>query len=255
MKIIILGTGTSVGIPMIGCSCAVCRSDDPRDKRLRTAAYLETPDLRLCIDTGPDFRQQMLQNGITRLDAVLFTHSHQDHIAGLDDTRPFSIFQQRSLDLYADALTQDALRRSFFYAFDPQFKYPGGPDLSLHSIEHGKAFRIGTTDIIPITITHGNLPILGFRIGDFTYITDASHISPESQAQIKGSKVLILNALRLQPHWSHFSLSQALEMIDCLQPERAYLTHFSHQIGKHAEVETQLPTHIRLAYDGLEIVV
>lgn len=253
MKITILGTGTSTGIPMIGCKCEVCQSNDPRDKRLRTAAYVEIDNLHLCIDTGPDFRQQMLQNKITYLDAALFTHFHQDHIAGLDDTRAFSAWQQKPFQIYADELVQNALKRMFYYAFDPEFRYPGAPQFDVHTITHQQVFQIGNVQITPIQIIHGNLPILGFRFGDFTYITDASQISLEEQAKIKGSKILVINALRHSKHWSHFSLPETLEIIDRLQPDRAYLTHLSHGIGTHAQLQTQLPKGVFAAYDGLVI--
>jgi phosphoribosyl 1,2-cyclic phosphate phosphodiesterase len=253
MKIIVLGTGTSTGVPMIGCTCAVCQSDDPHDKRLRSSVYIETDNMRICIDTGPDFRQQMLQNQLTQLDAILFTHAHQDHVAGLDDTRPYMIWQQKPLRLYADLQVQSSLKHMFYYAFDPQFKYPGAPEFDVYTISPEQNFRIGNTEIIPIPITHGNLPILGFRIGDFTYITDASHIDEMAQSKIKGTKILIINALQHTPHWSHFSLSQALAMVDTLQPQQTYLTHLSHKIGKHADLEAQLPKGVKVAYDGLTI--
>lgn len=253
MKITILGTGTSVGVPMIGCDCHVCRSNDPHDKRLRTSAYIETSDANFCIDTGPDFRQQMLRHQITRLDAAIFTHSHQDHIAGLDDTRAFSTLQGKPFRIYADENVQIALQRAYYYVFDPAYKYPGGPEIEVRTIIHPQTFSIGDTDIIPISLIHGNTPILGFRINDFTYITDASRIAPAEQSKIKGTKTLVINALRHKRHWSHFSLHEAIEMIDRLQPDRAYLTHLSHQIGTHAELEAQLPAHIRPAYDGLII--
>jgi phosphoribosyl 1,2-cyclic phosphate phosphodiesterase len=246
-----LGTGTSQGVPMIGCKCSVCHSNDIRDKRLRTSLMVESGDARIVIDSGPDFRQQMLREKIDALDAVVFTHEHKDHIAGLDDVRAFNYLQKRPMNVYATASVQDALKREFHYVFNGA-RYPGIPKIDLNTIDT-VPFSVKDISFLPVPVMHLNLPVLGFRIGDFSYITDANHITESSKELIKGSRVLVLNALRKEKHISHFTLNEAVEMIDELQPGLAYLTHISHQLGLHQEVENQLPEHIRLAYDGLRI--
>jgi phosphoribosyl 1,2-cyclic phosphate phosphodiesterase len=249
IKVTFLGTGTSQGVPVIGCDCVVCRSLDFRDKRLRSSVHVQVGDLSLVIDTGPDFRQQMLRANIRRLDAVLFTHEHKDHTAGLDDVRPFNFKQQRDMPLYARQHVIEQLKREFAYAF-AEHKYPGVPQLKVHVIDN-QPFTIEGVEIIPIEVMHYKLPVLGYRIGDFAYITDANHIAPEEKEKLKGLDVLVLNALRRKEHISHFTLEQALAIIEELKPQRAYLIHISHQMGLHREVEAELPPNVRLAYDGL----
>ncbi|NCW88651.1 MAG: MBL fold metallo-hydrolase, partial [Chitinophagia bacterium] len=241
--------GTSGGVPMIGCDCAVCHSQNPLDKRLRSSIMVESATTRLVVDTGPDFRYQMLRQKVKHLDAVVFTHPHKDHLAGLDDIRAFNYFSKKPMDVYADSLTEEALRRDFYYAFSDT-RYPGIPELNLHTITE-EIFWVGDIPVQPIQVWHHRMPVLGFRFGSFTYITDANRIDEDQQQKIRGSKVLVLNALRKQEHLSHFTLEQALEMIDQLKVPTGYLTHISHQLGLHAEVESELPEHIHLAWDGL----
>ncbi|MCE2704842.1 MAG: MBL fold metallo-hydrolase [Bacteroidota bacterium] len=249
LRITFLGTGTSGGVPMIGCDCAVCHSTDTKDKRLRSSIMVESATTRLVVDTGPDFRYQMLRQQIKKLDAVVFTHPHKDHMAGLDDIRAFNYFSKRHMDIYADSLTEEALRRDFYYAFSDT-RYPGIPELNLNTITE-EPFLVGDIPVQPIQVWHHRMPVLGFRFGAFTYITDANRIEPDQQQKITGSEILVLNALRKQDHLSHFTLEQALLLIDQLQIPGGYLTHISHQLGKHAEVEAELPPHIHLAFDGL----
>lgn len=251
MKFTFLGTGTSQGVPMIGCQCAVCRSEDARDKRLRSSLMVESDGTRVVIDSGPDFRQQMLREEICSLNGIVFTHEHKDHIAGLDDVRAFNYLQQNSMSVYATVNVQVALKREFHYVFNGA-RYPGIPKIDLFTIDRNR-FTVGDIEFLPIPVLHLNLPVLGFRMGDFTYITDANTIPESSMELIKGSRVLILNALRREKHVSHFTLDEALELIEEIKPEQAFLTHISHQLGKHAEVEMELPSHVRLAYDGLKI--
>lgn len=236
---------------MIGCDCDVCVSSDPMDNRLRSSVLIEEGGLRLVIDTGPDFRYQMLRSGVRRLDAVLFTHPHKDHIAGLDDVRAFNFFSGQAMPLFANALTEEALRREYHYAFGEK-RYPGVPELDLRQIDE-QPFRIGALTITPIPVWHLRMPVLGFRIGDFTYITDANRIEPEAMARIRGSKVLVLNALRKAPHISHFTLEEAVAVVQELGVPQAFFTHISHQLGTHAAVSEELPAGIYLAYDGLTI--
>lgn len=251
MKVTFLGTGTSQGVPLIGCECEVCRSTDERDKRLRSSLMIEDGGKVFVIDTGPDFRQQMLREDVKRLDAVIFTHEHRDHIAGLDDIRAFNFTMKSAIDVYADDNVEKALRRTLWYIFSEE-KYPGIPEVIMHRID-GSPFKIGQTRFIPIRVMHHKLPIWGFRINNFTYITDANFIPEQEKEKIYGSEVLVLNALRREKHISHFSLGEAMEVIRELKPGKAYLTHISHQLGKHVEVEKELPPGIRLAYDGLTL--
>ncbi|MDB5273735.1 MAG: hypothetical protein JWO58_2102 [Chitinophagaceae bacterium] len=253
MKVTFLGTGTSQGIPVIACRCEVCMSLDYRDKRLRTSIFIEHNDTSFVIDTGPDFRQQMLRERVTKLDAVVFTHSHKDHTAGLDDVRAFNHLQQRDMPVYGDKEVLLALQKEFSYIFS-EYKYPGIPSLELHEIEKNP-FTIGDALITPIQVMHYKLPVLGFRIQDFTYITDANYISDEELEKIKGSKVIVLNALQKEPHISHYNLEQAIALLTTLQPEKAYLIHLGHRMGLHSTVSKELPSFIEIAYDGLQLTL
>lgn len=253
MKVTLLGTGTSQGVPVIACPCIVCASPDPRDKRLRCSVLLEFDGKAVIIDTGPDFRQQMLREGVKRLDAVVFTHEHKDHVAGLDDIRAFNYFQEKHMDLYVSAFVEEALRREFAYIFADE-KYPGIPLIQLHRI-NSEPFEILGKTFQPIKVHHYKLPVFGYRIDDFCYITDAKTIEPQELEKIMGVKVLIINALRKESHISHLTLDEALELVEKVQPQKAYLTHISHQMGCHDEVSKLLPENVELAYDGLRFNV
>lgn len=246
-----MGTGTSSGVPMIGCSCPVCTSADSRDCRLRSSVLIESPETTIVIDTTPDFRYQMLRRQVKKLDAVVFTHPHKDHMAGLDDIRAFNFFSGKSMPVYANSLTEEALRRDFYYAFSDT-KYPGVPELDVHTITD-EPFRIQDLVIQPILTWHLKMPVLGFRVGPFTYITDANYIEDAEKEKIKGSSVLVLNALRKEHHISHFNLQQAIDLVAELQVPEAYFTHISHQMGLHSEVEAELPQGVHLSYDGLTL--
>ena len=236
---------------MIGCDCQVCHSRDPRDNRLRSSILVQSAKTTLVVDTGPDFRQQMLREDVRELDAVLFTHPHKDHLAGLDDIRAYNYRQQRPIDIYADALTEEAVRRDFYYAF-ADTRYPGIPELEMHSITL-ESFVVGDIPVTPVQVWHLKMPVMGFRLGDFTYITDANRIEESEKAKIRGSQVLVLNALRREAHISHFTLQQAIDLVQELEIPTAYFTHISHQLGLHAEVEQELPPGMHLAYDGLQL--
>jgi phosphoribosyl 1,2-cyclic phosphate phosphodiesterase len=253
LKITFLGTGTSQGVPVIACRCAVCMSDQERDKRLRSSVLVELDEQVLLIDTGPDFRQQMLRTGVNRLDGVLFTHEHRDHISGLDDIRAFNYIQKSPMDIYAEERVLRALKSGFPYVFAEK-KYPGIPQVMMHPISLDP-FAMGGTTIIPIRLMHYRLPVLGFRIGDFAYLTDGNYISESEKEKLYGVKYLVVNSLRREPHISHFTLSQAVSLIGDLSPRMAYLTHISHQMGLSTELEQELPPHIRPAYDGLVLEV
>ena len=253
MKITFLGTGTSQGIPVITCGCEVCSSKDFRDNRLRTSVLIETDDKTIVIDSGPDFRYQMLRAGVKDLDAIVFTHEHKDHIAGLDDIRPFNYLLNKDIHIYADTRVQTALKREFSYIFT-DLQYPGLPQIDIHDL-NGEPFTIGETLLIPIEIMHYKLPILGYRINDFTYITDAKTVSAASIEKIRGTKVLVVNALQRATHISHFNLEQAIAFAKEINAETTYFTHISHNLGLHAEVEQELPPNMKLAYDGLTIEV
>jgi phosphoribosyl 1,2-cyclic phosphate phosphodiesterase len=253
LKITFLGTGTSSGVPMIGCDCEVCRSADLRDKRLRSSILVQSPNTTLIVDTGPDFRYQMLREDVRHLDAVLFTHPHKDHIAGLDDIRAYNFFSHKPMDIYANSLTEEALRRDFYYAF-ADTKYPGLPELNLHTFDE-EPFMAGDIPVQPVMVWHHKMPVTAFRFGSFTYITDANRLDPEACAQVRGSSVLVVNALRKEKHLSHFTLEEAIALSDDLEIPTTYFTHISHQLGLHADVSKELPEGKELAYDKLVIEV
>ncbi len=251
MLITLLGTGTSSGVPLIGCCCDVCRSLDYRDKRLRVAVHIQTKGKSFIIDTGPDFRQQILREGISQLDAVIFTHQHKDHTAGLDDVRAFNFLQKKDMPVYGRAEVLEQLRREFEYVF-AENRYPGIPRLQLHEIAN-EPFEIMGVVFTPIDVLHHRLPVFGFRIGNFAYITDVNHISEVEQAKLKNLDVLVLGALQREQHISHYTLEEAIKMTDILCPKVTYFTHLSHKMGRHTDVEKELPAHIKLGYDGLRL--
>ncbi|MEO8962665.1 MAG: MBL fold metallo-hydrolase [Ginsengibacter sp.] len=251
IRITFLGTGTSSGIPMIACGCEVCISTDQKNKRLRSSILVQSESTTLLVDTTPDFRTQMLRENVKKLDAILFTHPHKDHVAGLDDIKAYNYFQQKPMEVYANELTQEALRREFSYIF-AENKYPGIPSINLHTIAD-QPFVIGDITVIPIQVWHLKMPVLGFRFGDFTYITDANRIEEKEKEKIKGSKILVLNALRKKEHISHFTLAQAIDLVKELNIPKAFFTHISHQLGLHDDVSKELPSGIQLAWDGLQI--
>ena len=253
MKVTFLGTGTSQGVPVIACNCRVCQSKDEHDKRLRSSIMIEINNKTFVIDTGPDFRQQMLREKVNNLDAIFFTHEHKDHTAGLDDIRAFNHLKQMPMDVYAEERVQQSLMLEFAYIFAEK-KYPGIPQIKLHTIT-SEAFKIEDVCIIPIRLMHYQLPILGFRIGDFTYITDTNFISESEKKKIAGSKYITITGLRKEKHLSHFSLSEALQFIDEMKPEKGFITHCSHQLGLHTEVQKELPSNVFLAYDGLIVEI
>ncbi|MOA07762.1 Phosphoribosyl 1,2-cyclic phosphodiesterase [compost metagenome] len=253
MKITFLGTGTSQGVPVIACDCEVCTSADKRDNRLRSSVLIEWNDTTVVIDCGPDFRYQMLRAKVKKLDAIVFTHEHKDHIAGLDDVRAFNFKHDREMDVYAAPRVQEAVIREFAYVF-ASIKYPGIPKINLVEIGN-KPFTVHGIDFIPIEVMHYKLPVLGFRVGDFSYITDAKTISDEEKKKIKGSKILVLNALQRESHVSHLTLDEAIELAKELKAEQTYLTHISHRLGKHEDVEKILPKGVKLAYDGMVLTI
>jgi len=249
LNITFLGTGTSSGVPMIGCSCNVCTSNNIKDKRLRSSILIQSPQTTVVIDTTPDFRYQMLRINNKKLDAVVFTHAHKDHIAGLDDIRAYNYFQKKDMEVYANELTAQDLKRDYYYAF-AEHKYPGVPQINLHIINE-QQFQVNDIPFQPIIVWHLKMKVFGYRIGNFTYITDANKIDEAEKEKIKGSEILVLNALRKEKHLSHFTLNEAVALAEELQIPKVYFTHISHQLGKHEEINKQLPKHISLAYDGL----
>jgi phosphoribosyl 1,2-cyclic phosphate phosphodiesterase len=251
MVVTFLGTGTSQGIPVIACNCEVCRSLDFRDKRLRVSVHIAVQGKSFVIDTGPDFRQQMLRERINHLDAILFTHEHKDHTAGLDDVRAYNFKQQQDMPIYGRRQVLEQIQREFAYAFAEK-RYPGIPIITMNEIEN-QPFEVEGVLVRPIDVLHFKLPVFGFRIGDFSYITDINFISEQELEKVKGSKVVVLGALQKTSHLSHYTLEQALAVLEKLQPNTAYLTHMSHKMGKHANVEAELPPNVFLAYDGLKV--
>ncbi len=246
-----LGTGTSSGVPMVACSCPVCTSPDPKDKRLRSSILVQTADTTIVVDAGPDFRTQMLREKVKKLDAIIFTHSHKDHIAGLDDVRGFNYFSGKPMDIYGSEPTFEVIIREFSYAFTEK-KYPGAPEIRLNPIST-EPFVIGDLLVEPIPVWHLHMPVLGYRFGRFTYITDANRIEEDSRKKIRGSDILVLNALRKEKHISHFTLDEAVSMVKDLEIPKACFTHISHQLGKHEDISCELPEGVELAYDGLQL--
>ncbi len=251
MELIFLGSGTSQGVPIIGCECDTCTSNNPKDKRLRSSVLIKNNDDIFTIDAGPDFRQQMLLNNVKKLDAILVTHGHKDHIGGLDDVRAFNYIMQKPMTIWADEDATDSIHKDFHYVFAKN-TYPGVPKFNLKPITN-KNIVIGTTEITPIPLLHHKLKVKAFRINNLTYITDANYIPKESWKLIEGTDVLIINALRKEKHISHFNLEEALEIISIIKPKKAYLTHISHIMGLHDDVELSLPDNVEIAYDGLKI--
>lgn len=251
MKVTFLGTGTSQGVPVIACDCPVCSSLDFRDKRLRSSIHLEIDGKSLVVDTGPDFRQQMLREKINHLDGILFTHEHKDHTAGMDDIRSYNFLQKKDMPIYGTKKVLNQIKQEFAYIFE-EVKYPGIPSVITHEITN-EPFLAEGIKVIPIQVLHYRLPVFGFRFGDFTYITDAKYIDEEELEKVKGTKILVLNALQKTHHLSHFTLDEAIQLVDHIQPEAAYFTHISHRLGTHHEIERYLPPNIYLAFDGLKI--
>ncbi len=238
---------------MIGCGCEVCSSTDKKDKRLRSSILVESAHTSLVVDSGPDFRYQMLRANVKKLDAIVFTHPHKDHIAGLDDVRAYNFFTRKPMEIYANAMTQQALKTEFAYAFSDH-KYPGIPELNMHLIDN-RDFVIGDIPVTPIAVWHLKMPVLGFRFGKFTYITDANRIDEKEKDKIRGSEILVINALRKQKHISHFNLEESIALAKELEIPQVYLTHISHQLGKHQDVSSELPAGVSLGYDNLELIL
>ena len=252
LEITFLGTGTSQGIPVIACDCVVCQSADPRDNRTRSSILISVNGENYVVDTGPDFRVQMLRENVKSLRAVLFTHEHKDHVAGMDDVRAFNFKEKRDMEIFCSERVEEALVREFYYVFE-SIKYPGVPSVNVNRIENN-AFMLPCGErIIPVEVMHYKMPVLGFRIKDFTYITDAKTVDDSEVEKVKGSRVLVVNALRKNEHISHFNLDEALDFIEKINPEMAYLTHISHLFDSHEEIEMELPKNVRVAYDGLKI--
>lgn len=249
MKITFLGTGTSQGVPVIACNCAVCLSKNPKDNRLRSSILIESDTTTIIVDTGPDFRYQMLRNHTQKLDAIIFTHPHKDHIAGMDDVRAFNYKQKSAMEVFATEATQESLRREFYYIFS-DFKYPGIPLINFNTIALDR-FTVGDITLQPIEVFHYKMPVLGFRVKDFTYITDAKTITDTEFEKIKGTKILVINALQIEKHISHFTLEEAIAFAKKVNAEQTYFTHISHKLGKHKDVSEELGSNIALSFDGL----
>jgi phosphoribosyl 1,2-cyclic phosphate phosphodiesterase len=254
MEITILGSGTSQGVPVIACDCVVCLSSETKDKRLRASLLIKIAGENFVVDAGPDFRTQLLRENVQQLSGILFTHEHKDHIAGLDDVRAFNYKQNRPMDIYCNAAVEQALKREFYYIFE-NANYPGVPKIKINNITKNLFQLNNGVDVQPIEVLHYKMPVLGFRLGDFTYITDAKTISEEELSKVIGTKILIVNALHLSPHISHFNLEEALEFIARINPEKAYITHISHLFGTHQQIEKLLPPNVFAAYDGMKIKV
>ena len=257
MKLTFLGTGTSQGVPVIGCRCEVCRSADERDRRLRTSAMVEVGGVRLVIDAGPDFRQQMLREGVRQIDAILLTHGHTDHVAGLDDVRAFNFVDYPEIhrvDIYAAPYTTQTVLKVFDYAF-AQNKYRGVPEIDLHTIDVGQPFKVGEVEIIPIAGKHSRFDVTGYRIGNLVYMTDFKQLCDGEIEKLRGVDTLVVNALRFATHYSHFNVEEAMAIIEQVAPQQAYLTHMSHEIGLYAKTNSELPNGVALAYDGLTIEI
>lgn len=253
MKITFLGTGTSQGVPVITCECPACQSSDPRDNRLRTSLLLEKDGTTLLFDAGPDFRQQMLREKVKKLDSIIITHEHKDHIAGMDDVRAYNYRSQDAIDIYAEERVQAAIKREFSYVF-AEFKYPGIPKMRLNTV-NDFPFSINGIEVLPVRVRHLHLEIYGFRVGSFAYITDANYVPQASKEKLFGVKYLVINALRKEKHISHFNLMEAVEFIREISPKKAFITHISHQMGLYKDVEKELPAGIMLAYDGLKLEI
>ena len=249
MKVTFLGTGTSQGIPVIACDCRVCISENPKDNRLRTSILIEANNQTIVIDTGPDFRQQMLRENVQKLDAIVFTHQHKDHVAGMDDIRAFNYKFKKDMDIYCTAEVEEALIREFPYVFS-SYKYPGVPEIKVHNIKN-EPFNINGIELIPIEGLHYKLSVFGYRVKDFVYLTDVSFVSEREKEKMKGAEVIVLDALRKTPHISHFTMDQAVELLEELKPKQGYLIHISHLMGMHNEVVKELPNFIKPAHDGL----
>lgn len=250
MRLTFLGTGTSQGIPVIACECEVCISTDTRDKRLRTSVLIESENTSVAIDSGPDFRQQMLNSNQKKLDAIVYTHEHKDHVAGLDDVRAFNFKSKKDMEVFGSQNVINALKNEFHYIFS-EFKYPGVPSVNINKIKKDSIFSIGDINFTTIEVMHHKLPVFSYRINDLVYITDANQVDDQELQKLKGCKTLIINALRKEKHLSHFNLSQAIEFSQKVGADKAYLTHLSHLMGKHSDIE--LPENIEIAYDGLQI--
>ena len=253
MKITFLGTGTSQGIPIIGSKHPVCLSDDPKDKRLRSSVMIEWEDYRYIIDCGQDFRQQLLRENVDVINGIIFTHEHADHTAGLDDIRPFT-HRMGDVPLYVPERMEDNLRQRFYYIFTKVNRYPGAPSATIHTL-YNKPFKLGNKEVLPVEFMHGRIPIFGYMIDNFAYLTDLKSIEANEKEKLKNLDILVVNALRIDPHPTHMNLAEALVLIKELKPKKAYLTHISHMLGFHAEVSKQLPKNVFLAYDGLKVEV
>jgi phosphoribosyl 1,2-cyclic phosphate phosphodiesterase len=254
LKVYFLGTGTSQGIPVIGSHHPVCKSTDSKDKRLRVSVWIHGEDYSFVIDCGPDFRQQMLTSQCPKIDAIVFTHEHSDHTAGLDDIRPFN-FKQGNIPIFAHSRVIENLQKRFDYVFETENKYPGAPTVTPIEVENDQSFLINGKKIIPVNVMHGKLQAFGYRVDDFAYLTDVKTINETEIAKLKGLKALVINALREEPHDTHFNLQEALDFIHLVQPEKAYLTHISHKMGFYKDVQEKLPPNVFLAFDNLEITI